>query len=253
MHHPGAVNCCECPPDLRDNCCGTLERDAPFALEPNFEVLSNEQLHHEIGIVIVVTRIEYAYDFRSIKPCEGAGFATKPLQVHGVAHSLFQGKLDGDWGVQLQVTRLPDLPHAPRPDEPHQRILLGNDLLLEERAMRMLYQNGRMLLDEAPISKLTAILRRSWSDTCGSCHCPRQSRPTPRPIGEYLAKRRRVSSATTRAWPAPKNTSRRVLSHASLTLVSQDSVLCYVWHDTPNASKGLHASAISYLEFRIPT
>lgn len=33
--------------------------------------------------------------------------------------------------------------------------------------MRRLYQDERMLLDEARISKLTAIPRHSWSDACG--------------------------------------------------------------------------------------
>src|SRR5512145_309018 len=109
MHHPGAVNYRECPPEFSGNSCGILERNAPFAIEPSFEALSHKQLHDEIGMVLVVTRIEHAYDFRSIQPCEGAGFATKPLQVHGIAGSSLQSKLDGYRRVQLQVTGLPNL------------------------------------------------------------------------------------------------------------------------------------------------
>ena len=73
--------------------------------------LAFEQLHHQVGVAVLLADVEDGADIGMVERGRGAGFTQKALAHAGHGELVVQ-QLDGDFAMQASVPRLVDVAHA---------------------------------------------------------------------------------------------------------------------------------------------
>src|SRR5262249_29174946 len=113
--------------DLSDEVRCFLERQAPAPLEPHAQILSVEELHHEVRDAAVDAVVLDLHDVWALEVGGRACLALEARAELGRARERRIHELHGDGMAKVKVTRYPDRPHATAGERLLEAELAGDD------------------------------------------------------------------------------------------------------------------------------
>ena len=124
---PAEVRHTERPGDVEPDAHRLHRSEPTAALEPRREVLAVDEVHHEVWLVLVSTRVEAGHDVRVPQDRRRERLAPESVGEVGVTADVGTEQLHGDRTFESKVHRLVDRRHAAPADDPAELVAVADD------------------------------------------------------------------------------------------------------------------------------
>ena len=123
MNQPALVGPLQTGADLRDHRHRPGFGKRAFPIDELPQRLSLDELHDEIGLAAVQTKIEYANNIRMAQPTGDLAFLGEAHPQHGIVGHLVRQDLDGDRVARIRIAPLVHAPLAAMTDASQDRVV----------------------------------------------------------------------------------------------------------------------------------